>query len=293
MRLLQQPPLHEDERRRHRDDRDHHYRHELVGRHAELVGEFEQIGREHQQALRVAQHQRQPEQLEAQKEHQHAREQDRRQHHRQAHTGGDAPGIGAHGARRLLDIAAETAQRRGGVEINMRHMGQPGDHNQRSEGIEIPRHHADEAPVSYTENAVYKRQHHVAERQHHRGHEDRDQDHRLEPLPARQVGAHHQEGERGAERHRDRGHAGGEQHGGAESVPEIGVGEDEPVGVQAEPRIGLKERRGEDALVEHQRQGRQHRQRGDCDDDETINVERDRHTALPRLTDPSLRLASA
>ena len=84
LRLPQQQPLHEDKRRGDGDDHHHDHGHELIGRHAELVGELVEIGREHQHALRIAEHQRQAEQFEAEEEHQHAGKQDRRQHHRQA-----------------------------------------------------------------------------------------------------------------------------------------------------------------------------------------------------------------
>ncbi len=133
LRLLQQLPLHEHERRRDRDDGHDHDRHELIGRHAELVGELVEIGREHQHVLRIAQHERQAEQLEAEEEHQHAGEQDRGQHHRQADVDRDPQRIGADRARRLLDVAAEPAQRRRGVEIDVRHMGEPGDRDQRGQ----------------------------------------------------------------------------------------------------------------------------------------------------------------
>ena len=127
LRLPQQHALHEHERRGHRDDDDHDHRHELIGRHAELVGELEQVGREHQHALRIAEHQRQAEQLEAEEEHQHAGKQDGRQNHRQADVDRDLPRIGADDARGFLEIAAEAAQRRRGVEIDVRHMGEAGD----------------------------------------------------------------------------------------------------------------------------------------------------------------------
>ena len=144
LRLAQQPPLQEHERRRHGDDRHHHHRHQLIGRHAELVGELVEVGREHQQALRVAEHERQAEQFEAEEEHQHAGEQDRRQHHRQAHVDRDLQRVGAGDARGLLEVGAEPAQRRRRVEVDVRHVGQAGDDDERGERVEVPRHEADQ-----------------------------------------------------------------------------------------------------------------------------------------------------
>ena len=73
LRVPQQAALQIDQRRRDGDDDDHDHGHQLVGRHAELVGELVEIGREHQHALRIAEHQRQAEQFEAEEEHQRRR----------------------------------------------------------------------------------------------------------------------------------------------------------------------------------------------------------------------------
>ena len=69
---LQQPALQQHQRQRDRDDAHRDRRHQVIRRHAELVGELVQIGREHQVAFRIAEHQRQAEHFEAEEEHQHA-----------------------------------------------------------------------------------------------------------------------------------------------------------------------------------------------------------------------------
>ena len=84
--VLQQVALQHHQREGHRDDAHRHRRHQVVRRRAELVGELVQVGGEHQVALRIAEHQRQAEDLEAEEEHQHAREEQRRRDHRQAHV---------------------------------------------------------------------------------------------------------------------------------------------------------------------------------------------------------------
>ena len=61
-----------------RHDHDHDHRHQLIARRAEFVGQLVEIGGEHQALRRIAQHQRQTEQLEAEEENQHAGECDRR-----------------------------------------------------------------------------------------------------------------------------------------------------------------------------------------------------------------------
>ena len=49
-------------------------------------------------------------------------------------------------------------------------------------------------------------------------------------------------------------------------APEIGIGEYELVGVEADVALRIEERRVEEALPEYQRQRREHHQRGDRDD---------------------------
>ncbi len=253
LRLLQQLPLHEHQRRGDRHDGHDDDRHELVGRHAELVGELVEIGRQHQHVLRIAQHQRQAEQFEAEEEDQHAREHDGGEHHRQADVDGDPQRMGAHRARRLFDVAAEPAQRGGRVEIDVRHMGEPGDRDQRWQRIEVPRHETEQALRECGKDADWTERHHVAEGQHDRRDENRNQDHGFEPVAARHVGARDQEGEAGAERHRDHRHAGCQQQRVAERRPELRIAEHERVGAKAQLRGRLEERPGEKALIENQR----------------------------------------
>ena len=108
LRLLQQLTLHGDQRHGDRDDDDGHHRHELIRRHRQLVGELEEIGREHEHVLRIAEHERQAEQLETEKEHQHAGKQDGGRRHRQTDVDRHPQRIRAGRARRLLEVAAET-----------------------------------------------------------------------------------------------------------------------------------------------------------------------------------------
>ena len=58
LRGPQQQTLDKDQRQGHGNDHHHHHRHQLIGRHTQLVGEFIKIGRQHQQALRIAKDQR-------------------------------------------------------------------------------------------------------------------------------------------------------------------------------------------------------------------------------------------
>ena len=175
VRLAQQQALHEDQWRGDRNDHDDDHGHEVVGRHAELVGELVEIGREHQHVLRVAQHQRQAEQFEAEEEHQHAGEQNRRQDHRQADIDRDLERIGAGNARGFLQIGAKPAQRGGAVKIDVRHMGEAGDHDQREQRIQIPRHEAEHVLGQSRKNADRADGDDVAEGDHHRRDENRDQ----------------------------------------------------------------------------------------------------------------------
>ena len=71
----QQVALQHDEREGHRDDADRDRRHQVVRRRAELVGELVEIGGEDEVAFRIAEDERQAEDLEAEEEDEHAREQ--------------------------------------------------------------------------------------------------------------------------------------------------------------------------------------------------------------------------
>jgi hypothetical protein len=128
-------------------------------------------------------------------------------------------------------------------------------------------HHAEQLVHPGRVEAHRSHRHHVAEAHHHRRHEDRHQQQRRDPAAARQVGAHHQEGQHAAQRHRDRGQAGGQQHAVLEGQPEVGVVEDEAEGVQPEHLVGHEERRRQDALVEDQEQRQEDRQAGQHDHD--------------------------
>jgi hypothetical protein len=128
---------------------------------------------------------------------------------------------------------------------------QPRDHGQRQQRIEIPGHKAEDVLRKCRKNPDRSDRDNISERDHHRRDEDRDQDQRLEILPAGHVGAHHQESEQGTKRHRDCGHAAGDHDCGPERLPEIRVSKDERIGKQAEPRRTVEKRRGEEALVAH------------------------------------------
>ena len=113
-------------------------------------------------------------------------------------------------------------------------------------GIEVPRHEADQPLDGQRREPDRADGDDVAEGEHDRRQHDRHQQRRLDQAFRRQIGAHHQEGEHGAERHRDRGHAGGERERVEKGAREVGLTENELVGGEAQPRDGCRKtaRRG-------------------------------------------------
>src|SRR5206468_3173426 len=89
-RVLEESPLQQDERNRHCDDADRDRGHQVIRRRAELIRELIEIRRQHQMTFRVAQYQRQSEQLDAEEKDEHGREQQRGHDQRQADRRGDA-----------------------------------------------------------------------------------------------------------------------------------------------------------------------------------------------------------
>ena len=79
---LEQPPLQQHQRERDRDDAHRHRGHEVIRRRSELVRQLEEIGGQHEMAFRVAEHERQAEQLEAEEEDEHRGVEERRHRHR-------------------------------------------------------------------------------------------------------------------------------------------------------------------------------------------------------------------
>ena len=67
LRLTQEQTQHEHERQGYRGDDHGDDRHELI-RHRQLVSQLVEIGREDEQPLRIAEHERQAEQLETEEE---------------------------------------------------------------------------------------------------------------------------------------------------------------------------------------------------------------------------------
>jgi hypothetical protein len=70
----------------------------------------------------------------------------------------------------------------------------------------------------------------------------------------------------------------GDRGRGDQCVPEIRIGEDETIGRQAEMRHRLEERGVEEALVEHERQRRDHSRCGQRNDDQPEQDEGKRHS---------------
>ena len=118
-----QPPLEHHQRDGDADQHHRHRRHQMVGGGAELVGQLIEIGRQHHVALGVAQHQHQTEDFQTEEKEQHAGVKNGRPHHRQTHRGHHLQRRGADGARRLFHVRADAAQRRGDIEIRVRHVG--------------------------------------------------------------------------------------------------------------------------------------------------------------------------
>src|SRR5664280_1941064 len=142
--VAQQEALQHHQRKRHGDDADRDRRHEVIGRRAELVGELEEIGREDEVAFRVAEHQRQAEDLEAEEEHEHAREEEGRRHHGQADVARDLERRRAGHAGGFFHVRAQALQRRRRIEVDVRYVRQAGDHGDAGERIDVPRHAADQ-----------------------------------------------------------------------------------------------------------------------------------------------------
>ena len=153
----------------------------------------------------------------------------------------------------------------------MRDMGEPRDHDQRQQRIEIPRHKADEVLGKRREDPDRTDCHDITERDHHRRDEDRNQYQRLEVVPSGNVGPHHQEGEQGAERHGDRGHAAGNHNRRPERLPEIRVVKYERVGGEAEFRRRIEKWRGEKALIDDKRKRRRHSERGQPENQQAVH----------------------
>ena len=154
---------------------------------AEHVDRRRAVGRaQHQVPLGVAQHQRQPEELEAEEEHQYAAVEHGRHDHGEADAGCHPQGAGAGHPRRLLNVGAEASQRRRGVEVDVRDVGQPGDHDDAGHRVEVPRHRAEQLLCPDGDEADRTDRHGVAEAEHHGGDEYRDQEHRFDPSPSRQ-----------------------------------------------------------------------------------------------------------
>ena len=156
----------------------------------------------------------------------------------------------------------------------MRHVSEAGDDDQRPERVEIPRHEAENLLGQGRENADRPDRNDIAERDDDSRDENRNQQQRFEVLLARHIGAHHQEGEQGAERHGDRGHTAGDRDGGPEGLPEVVVGKDEGIGGKARLGRRIEERCRQEALVEHQRERHRHGERGDAENQEPVHNDR-------------------
>ena len=265
-RLAKQHGLHDEERRGNREHHHGNHRHVLNGRPAGHTGKRIEISGEHQQTLRIArrlaEHQRQPEQLEAEQEHQRAGGEDRRQHHRQAHIDRDVPRTGAGGARRVLDLAIEDAQRDHREQEDVWHMGEPA--STMSAGREYRLQGA--TPISsrtvLDTNSDCCRDRRITESEHERRDKEQEQRDRLEPGTPGQVGARHQKAEDDAERNGNRSHAAGQEHRGPQGGPEPRVIEDQSIGAEAELRIRLRQRRSQEALIDDDRHRHEHRRCG-------------------------------
>ena len=258
-RVLQQVALQQHQRERDGDDADRDRGHQMVRRRAELVRELVEVRRQHQVAFRIAQHERQAEELEAQEEDEHRGEQQRRHDERQADRRRDAKRRGAGDTRGLLDVGAQALQRRRRVDVDVRHVREPGDHADRHERVDAPGRAAEEVrrPDGVEPDGTGGDD--VAEGEHHRRDEARHEDQRLDPALAGQVGALHHEREQAAQWHRDDDHHRGQQERVGEGAPEVRIREDERVRLEAGRFARIEERRGEEALVEDERQRREHR----------------------------------
>ncbi len=256
-RGLEQPALQQHQRKGHRDDAHRNRRHEVIGGRAELVGQLVQVGRQHEVALGIAEDQRQAEELEAQKEHQHRGVEQGGHGHRQADVERDAQRIGADHARRFLDVGAEALQRRRRIQVDVRHVGQAGDDRNAGQRIDVPRNVAEEVLGPQRIESDRPHGHDVAESEHHRRDEHRHEHQHLDDALAGQIGAGQEERERCAERQRDEHHPRGDDDRIEKRVPEVGVVEDEPIGVEAEVARRVEKRGVEEALPEDQRQRRE------------------------------------
>ncbi|MCY1536373.1 hypothetical protein D9M68_718290 [compost metagenome] len=232
----------------------------MVGGNAQLVRELVEVRGQHQVAFRVAQHQHQAEHFQAQEEQQHGGVQHGRAHHRQADRHHHAQRRGAGHAGGFLHVRTHAAQRRRDVQVGVRHVRQAGDDDDAGQRIDVPGHEAQQVLHPGREKADGAGGHHVAEAQHHGRHEHGHQDQRLDPAAAGQVRADHQEGQHAAQRDGDDGQAEGEDEAALQGLVEIGVRENEAECVQAEDLGRGKERRGEKALDDDERQRHVNRQ---------------------------------
>ena len=178
---LEQPALYHHQRHGHHHQADGDGGHQVVRRRTELVGQLVQIGRQHQVAFRIAQHQHQAEHFEAEEEHQHAGIRQRRHDHRQRHIQHHLDRRGAGHAGRFLDVRTQAFQRRRGIQVDVRHVRQAGDDDDAGEGIDIPGHEAEQLLGPDRVKAHRPHRHHVAKAHHHRRDEDRHQQHAARP----------------------------------------------------------------------------------------------------------------
>ena len=151
----------------------------MIGRRAELVGQFIKIGGQHHIAFRVPQHQHQAEDFQAEKKQQYAGIEYGRPYHRQAHRGHDLQRRCANRSRRFFHIRTDAAQRGRDIEIGVWNVRQSGDRHDAEHRIDIPGHKADQLLDPLRKEAYRSRRHHVTKGQHHRRYENRHQNQRL------------------------------------------------------------------------------------------------------------------